>query len=644
MQAQNSPDTLSNSESRHLRPRQLLLLGLILLTLGLAWRVERWGLNAPLWGDEAYIGNNLLVRDYHTILLPPLEHNQVAPPLFLMLELFISRTLGFSELVLRLPALLAGVVGLLLFAWFVRRNLSPRSAVLALGFLAASYYAARHASEVKPYSSDLAISLGLTMLAWNIHRGMRTEGVAPAGPAGEPCTAGHSAPTAEGGCPTTAGGSTPATAEGGCPTTAGGSTPATAEGGCPTTAEGSTRPTAEGGCPASQISWAGLIVLGGLAVWLSLPSIFVLGGVGVFLLVSILRRRRWAGLVPLALFGAVVLGCFAWQYVLYLRPMQHATANFYQAYWEKAFPPLSQAWKIPLWLLEIHAGNMMAYPVGGARFASAGTLLLVIAGAISLCKSKKQDLLLLLLAPLGLALLAACAKKYPYGMSARTMLFMAPAFCLLAGEGLGWLLSRLLKARVDVGVVVATCVLGGIALAGMAMEVSERHVGKADILMRSTFADLARDGRPDDQWIFINSSPTEVEKLIAPKQLAAVTLPGRLTWSENYGEPLDGDGAEVFRFYAARSANVDNRWGPMPADISPITGRTFLISFHSADEKRQPPDTNDPRSAKEKDYVATLAQRLGEPMERQILLPRRKNKPPSAMMFIYEFGPGVGRI
>ena len=75
---------------------------------------------------------------------------------------------------------------------------------------------------------------------------------------------------------------------------------------------------------------------------------------------------------------------------------------------------------------------MLAYPYGGNNFGSTLTTILVVAGCIRMARRRaRRPLLFLLLGPLPVALVAAALHRYPYGTSARVMLYMAPAFCLL---------------------------------------------------------------------------------------------------------------------------------------------------------------------------------------------------------------------
>ena len=135
-----------------------------LLALGLAWRILRYALRFPIWGDEAFVCVNFLNRNYLG-LLKPLDYKQVAPLLFLWSELAVFRLLGGSEWAVRLLPFLAGIGSLFLFWRFARLTANSIAALLAVGILAVSYYPIRHACEVKPYAFDLFWSLVLLTLA-----------------------------------------------------------------------------------------------------------------------------------------------------------------------------------------------------------------------------------------------------------------------------------------------------------------------------------------------------------------------------------------------------------------------------------------------------------------------------------------------
>ena len=100
---------------------------------------------------------------------------------------------------------------------------------------------------------------------------------------------------------------------------------------------------------------------------------------------------------------------------------QARSAPFYTSLgtWQGAFPPFEESWKMAYWLLDVHTGNMLAYPNGGNNFGSLATAVLVAIGCLALLKSRPA-LLAMLLSPLAANLLAASLQRYPYGTSART--------------------------------------------------------------------------------------------------------------------------------------------------------------------------------------------------------------------------------
>jgi len=134
------------------------------LVIGVAWRVVRYLLQFPIWGDEAFVCLNFLDQDYAG-LTKPLRFVQVAPLLFLWSELTAYRILGGSELAMRLLPFLAGLCSLFLFWRLVRLVASPVGGTIALGILAVAYYPVRHACEVKPYAFDLLMSIALMLAA-----------------------------------------------------------------------------------------------------------------------------------------------------------------------------------------------------------------------------------------------------------------------------------------------------------------------------------------------------------------------------------------------------------------------------------------------------------------------------------------------
>ena len=128
------------------------------LAAGVVCRLAGYLADRPYWMDEgsliACIGD--LGR---TGLFGPLGSSQLAPPGFLGLEWLATRLVGASSYGYRLVPLVAGIAALFLFRAVARRSLSPRGAAVAVALFAVADDLIYFASEVKQYSSDLALSL-----------------------------------------------------------------------------------------------------------------------------------------------------------------------------------------------------------------------------------------------------------------------------------------------------------------------------------------------------------------------------------------------------------------------------------------------------------------------------------------------------
>ena len=99
-----------------------LALGLVFI--GLLWRVVRYLLQFPIWGDEAMLSTNFVWLDYGQ-LLHRLENVQIAPLLFLWGEKTALFHLGPGMLSMRLVPFLAGVGSLFLYWRLARLMLGP---------------------------------------------------------------------------------------------------------------------------------------------------------------------------------------------------------------------------------------------------------------------------------------------------------------------------------------------------------------------------------------------------------------------------------------------------------------------------------------------------------------------------------------
>ena len=196
----------------------------------------------------------------------------------------------------------------------------------------------------------------------------------------------------------------------------------------------------------------GLAAVAPIAVALSHPAIFIAAGIGLGLAVSVWKTGRCGDRLALLSFQAAAAGTFLGLFVLFTSAQARATLPAMSADWAASFPPLRNPIALPFWLLDTHAGNMLAYPCGGPNGASGATLILLIVGSITLIRRGNGTIAACCLAPFGVALVAAAMGRYPYGGSAcggstRFMQYLAPAICLLSGAGASAILDRIRSPR-----------------------------------------------------------------------------------------------------------------------------------------------------------------------------------------------------
>jgi 4-amino-4-deoxy-L-arabinose transferase-like glycosyltransferase len=144
------------------RAGRLALVTLILIATVL--RVSRFLENRPLWTDEAKLALSI-GRLSVSGLFGPLDYNQVAPILYLCVLKLATSIFGMHEWVLRLPALIAGVL-MVAVVWLVgRRVLSEFGALIVVALAATAPLLVAYSAEAKPYELDAFVSSILLLFA-----------------------------------------------------------------------------------------------------------------------------------------------------------------------------------------------------------------------------------------------------------------------------------------------------------------------------------------------------------------------------------------------------------------------------------------------------------------------------------------------
>ena len=120
-----------------------------------------------LWGDEASFAYSIVTRNWNDLLVPPLDHMQSAPVLYVVFVKLFGSMFGYSEFSLRLFSFLAFVGLLFCTKIFVKNSLCydnyKTAFVVAMSAILPTFV--WYSNEFKPYISD-AFFVVLTLLCY----------------------------------------------------------------------------------------------------------------------------------------------------------------------------------------------------------------------------------------------------------------------------------------------------------------------------------------------------------------------------------------------------------------------------------------------------------------------------------------------
>lgn len=317
---------------------------------GISLWLVNWWFGRPLFIDEANVARNLFDRSWSGLFLP-LDHQQYAPPLYLVLTKACGELFGYGELALRLPALLGGglcIYGLTLAGKALKLGWWT---LLPLAILFVNPTVLRYVGEVKPYALDLG--LAAVLLALILGKGT---------------------------------------------------------------------PFSIGSRQASHSTYWYWALSGAIAVWWSLPVIFILAAVGGYALLQ--DSAKWKAWVVVGLVWAT---SFITLYFLVLRPS--INDSYLNAYHQAYFFPLPREGKFA-WLQALRL--ILEQPKLAFGYTSIAIFFGIAMTIIALFQFF-SDRKLLLIAPLLIAFLASTFEQY--SLIPRLLLFTLPGWWLLAALG-----------------------------------------------------------------------------------------------------------------------------------------------------------------------------------------------------------------
>lgn len=183
------------------------------------------------------------------------------------------------------------------------------------------------------------------------------------------------------------------------------------------------------------VLWA---MIGSLAIWFSMPAVFVLSGVSAYYLLLFYQNKNTKAM---AQFGAVSLFWLIQFGVYFLLVLKtDAQSNNLQTFHKDyffAFPPLSMA-QFNLMIKQI--GGIIDRSIGITFLATFVATISFIAGIKTLWQTNKAHFLLLLL-PIVLTL--AASSMYYYSLIGRLILFFLPIFILIVFMGLDHIVQKM---------------------------------------------------------------------------------------------------------------------------------------------------------------------------------------------------------
>ena len=191
------------------------------------------------------------------------------------------------------------------------------------------------------------------------------------------------------------------------------------------------------------------ILLGSLAIWLSMPSVFILAGVGAYYFAEIIRTKTYKQSYLLIFIVLIWLLQFGYYYFAILQPQSQSNylQQFHHWYFLDAFPESFNAFKSHNGLLLKGLFEAMS---GKLLLSLILNIILYVTGVYYTIKANR-NLLFLLFFPIILTLAASALKAY--SLMDRLMLFYFPLGLLLLGKGLDFFMQKVNAVVIKIPVI-----------------------------------------------------------------------------------------------------------------------------------------------------------------------------------------------
>ncbi len=193
--------------------------------------------------------------------------------------------------------------------------------------------------------------------------------------------------------------------------------------------------------------WA---IVGSIAVWLSMPSVFIMAGIGAYYFYQCVRAKDYSRITPIIVISIIWLAQFLLYYFTILKPQIKSDylQNYHKDSFLYKFPITHYKWTYNMTVLDIVFSNM-----GGKWALSvAFHVITFFIGAWWLLRKHTAKALLLIVP---VACLYAAAGFRQFALVPRVILFILPVIMILIATGLHVLLKIRYRAVQAVWIAIA---------------------------------------------------------------------------------------------------------------------------------------------------------------------------------------------
>lgn len=137
---------------------------MLILLMGITLRICLFATQRSLWLDEAMLARNIIDRPLFALLFQPLDYNQGAPVLLLLVEKISTLIFGKNDFALRLFPLLCSITLIPVVMLLSSKALGRTAGIVSGILISLSPSLINYASEVKQYAVDAAVCFAVLFL------------------------------------------------------------------------------------------------------------------------------------------------------------------------------------------------------------------------------------------------------------------------------------------------------------------------------------------------------------------------------------------------------------------------------------------------------------------------------------------------